>query len=996
MTQVLNRFAGRRLASHILTLSVLTIGVLALINLPLAEKPRIDLGSVSITTSYDGASAEDVEAHVTSKIEKELLTVSGIKTFKSESGTGFSAIEIEIDPNVSKIDDVYQDLRDAVSRVTDLPAGVTEAPYVRVEKSSNLDFMVVGISGDVPYSKLREQARLLELKLRRVPGVGEVSPIDLRKPEYWIEIEPEQLKRYQLTLNEVAETIKKRNILVTAGTIQTEKGDLELVTSSQTLTPEDLSSVVLKTNPPITLKDVSGTIREGFERSSSRASLNGKLAIGFDLKATEDADVLVTSAAVRNLLDKEEKRLGESYSLEIGFDIANEIQSRFDIVKNNGLVGLALVILILSLCLNPKIAFWVSLSIPFCLLGTMIVLYLTGQILDSYTMAALILIIGIIVDDAVVVSERITARKQEGETSLSAVSNGVKDVFPAITVNILTTIIAFSPILFLPGNNGKMLYVLPLSVSVALAFSFVDALIVVPSHMKLTKPAARKRDWGSVFAPMINLGLTYRKRVLLLSIPTFGMLIFGAYNNLPKVFFPTDGAYIVEVSAQLQGNQDIEQSWQFAKAVDAMLKETDEVANWYGEVSKTSASWSISLTPAGQRDRTAEDIVTQWQEISGSFPGILELEFDVDNGGPPLGRPVDLQVIGGDDRARKKAAEQVKDWLENFPGVKDPHLSRADRVSQLKLHVNYELLSQNGVSLEDLANTIRIAIEGERVSRIFDGNEEVSFRLLLEGDDRSPKELKNLFVTNATGQLVSIGDLVHWKQTDREEVVEHFNGERSIRVSSQIDKNMTDPVAVEDALFNTLVGKIDPSVSVVSVGQARETKEAMQGLILAMAVAVIAIGMIMAILFDKLGDALLGLTIVPFGVGFTLLTLWMHGKPLSFFAAVGIIGMIGIAVNNALVLLHHYQSIDFDANPEVRRNQIMKGAFSRVRPMFVTTATTVAGLLPLAYGLGGYDNLISPISLVIGWGILLTAPCVLIIIPAGYSLLLDFRLSKRL
>jgi len=995
MTQILNWFSGRHLASHILTLSVLLIGLLALSNLPLAEKPRIDLGSVSITTSYDGASAEDVEAHVTSKIEKELLTVSGIKTFKSESGTGFSAIEIEIDPNVSNVDDVYQDLRDAVSRVTDLPAGVSEAPYVRVQKSSNLDFMVVGISGEVTYSQLREQARLLELKLRRVPGVGEVSPIDLRKPEYWIEIEPEQLKRYQLTLNEVAEAIKKRNILVTAGTIQTEKGDLELITSSQTLTPEELSSVVLKTNPPITLKDVSGTIREGFERSNSRASLNGKLAIGFDLKATEDADVLTTSAAVRDVLKNEQKRLGEGYSLEIGFDIANEIQSRFDIVKNNGLVGLALVLLILSLCLNPKIAFWVALSIPFCLLGTMIILYLTGQILDSYTMAALILIIGIIVDDAVVVSERITARKQDGENSLSAISNGVRDVFPAITVNILTTIIAFSPILFLPGNNGKVLYVLPLSISIALAFSFIDALIVVPAHMKLTKPAARKRDWGAIFAPMIKLGLAYPKSILGVSLPLFGLLVFSTYNSLPKVFFPTDGAYIVEIEAQLQGNQDIEQSWQFAKAVDAMFKETEEVVNWYGEVSKTSASWSISLTPAGQRDRTAEEIVEGWQKISRNFPGILELEFDVDNGGPPLGRPVDLQVIGGDDINRKQAAEQVKKWLENFPGVKDPHLSRADMVSQLKLNVNYELLAQNNVSVEDLANTIRIAIEGERVSRIFDGNEEVSFRLLLEGDDRTPNELKNLFVTSATGELVSLGDLVHWKLDEREEVIEHFNGERSIRVSSQIDKNLTDPVAVENALFTSLLTQIHPTVSVVSVGQARETKEAMLGLFIAMAVAVIAIGMIMVVLFDKIGDALLGLAIIPFGVGFSLLTLWLHGKPLSFFAAVGIIGMIGIAVNNALVLLHHYQSIDFDADPNKRRQQILSGAFSRVRPMFVTTATTVAGLLPLAYGLGGYDNLISPISLVIGWGIFLTAPCVLILIPAGYSLLLDFRMAKR-
>ncbi|WP_028109108.1 efflux RND transporter permease subunit [Ferrimonas futtsuensis] len=993
MTALLNWFCGRRLAANLMSLCLVILGILALYRLPLAEKPRIDLGKVTVTTQYPGASAEDVEANVTGKLEKELLSVAGTRKFTSRSASGSSNIYIELEPSVKDVASVYQDIRDAVNRVTNLPAGVTDAPLVRVAKSSNLDFMVVGISADKPYDELREQARLLELKLRRVQGISEVHLIDLRDREFWIELEPEQLKRHQLTLIDVADAIAKRNVLITGGAVQTAQGELELITSAQMLQPDELADLQLKSVPQVTLKDVSGGISQGFERRSSIATINGQVAIGFDLRATEEADVLTTSDAVRAVLASEGQRIGEEYQLSVGFDIAEEIRARFDIVKWNGLSGLALVVVVLSLCLNRSVAPWVAFSIPFCLLGTMTVLLLSGQILDSYTMAALILIIGIIVDDAVVVSERISARREAGEGVAEAISKGVQEVYPAIVVSILTTVLAFLPMLFLPGQMGKMLYVLPLTITVALAFSFIDALIVIPAHMRtvLAKPQPSPRPVGQSFTPIIAWALNHSRALLATVVLGSLAAAWGLQKQLPMLFFPTDGAYLVEISAQMSGNQTLEQSWSNAQAIDRMLAATEEVVSWYGEIGESEASWTVSLTPAGHRKVTAGEVVRGWQTLTQALPGILEVEYDVDSGGPPGARPVDLQIAGGSDEARQAQAEAIVQWLEQQPGVIAPHLSMADEVAQMKADPVYPWLSRYGVDTQSLGRTIRLAIEGERVTRVFKEDEEIFYRVVLEPDDREISEMNHLYLRGDSGELVPLDRLVRWHSASRDEVINHYNGERAIRVSASLDPNITDPIATEDALMAAFAGRGEPSVSIYSAGQARETRESMTGLAVAMALALLAIAMLMALLFDRLGEALVGLAVVPAAVAASLLVLWSHGKPLSFFAAVGIIGMTGVVVNNALVLLYHYHGMVFSADPRERRKQLLEGAASRIRPMMVTTLTTVAGLLPLAYGFGGYDNLMSPISLVIGWGVLLSAPLVLLLVPAGYNALLIRR-----
>ncbi|QUM78122.1 efflux RND transporter permease subunit [Moritella sp. 24] len=1000
MQSLLTLLNQRRLAAKILTLALIVLGLFALMKLPLAEKPRFDMGDGSITTVYPGASASDIESNVTSKLEKELLSISGIKEFNSTSEVGVSTIEFALNSGVADPNIVYQDIRDAISRVSDLPSGVTDAPTLEIKKSYSLDFMVVGISSDLPYDLLRERAKTLELALRRVDGIGQVHPIDLRDPEFLIALEPAQLQRYGLTVGEIAQLIAERNVLISGGRLELLKDNPELITIAELDDINKLGDMFIGFMPNIQLKDIAGDITNTFKKSEAFGSLNGQKSILFDLRTDESADVLATSAQVRDLLSMMELQFGDDYKLDVGFDLANEIGAKSEIVRNNGLVGLVLVLVVLALFLDKRIAFWVAVSIPVCLLGTLAVLPALGQILDAYTLSALILIIGIIVDDAVVVSDKIISLVEEGQPIKKAVSNGVKAVLPAITASILSTMIAFIPLLFLPGNSGQMMYVIPLTVIVALCFSFIDALFFIPAHLQsvLEKRKSLKQTNTEGFRHINNViawALTKRKWVLSLSLVICIGLGSFSYKQLSFLFFPTDGAYLIEVGVETDPELSLDEVWLRTQKLEALFENTAEVASWYGEIGTPSSYWVISLTPVNSRERNAEAIVAEWEEAGEKIAGLAQIEFDIDGGGPPVGRPVDIKVVGGSDLGRDKLANDLVSFLEQLDGTSRVSRDLHDSQPRIEAQLQYQWLNYYGISAQTVGDLIKYAVEGERISRIFNGEEEVFFRISLEENDKTLAELNNLNVRANDGSLIPLSKLIRWVDTTSASQISHYNGERVIRVSSGVDPKVTDPIAVFDDVTSAFAGQDYEGARLVAAGQILETAEAQKGFSVAILMAFAGISLLLLLLFDRATEAVMVLTVIPFGVAGALFILFIHNQVLSFFSIIGIIALIGIMVNNSLVLIWHFRAKMTDLDRDNVMAFIIAGTQSRVRPILLTTITTVVGLVPLAYGLGGYDNYMSPMALVVGWGCIISMLVTLIIIPALYGYVLEWKIRHN-
>ena len=995
----------RNMTANILTLAIFMMGIYSLCSLPLAELPRVDLGKGTIETDYPGASAEDVEANVTSLIEKELLTISDIKKFVSTSREGRSEIDIELKSDVKNTQQAYQDIRDALSRVNNFPAGVTQKPVFRAKKSSSLDFMVVGVSSDKSYAELRQQARSLELSLRRLSGIGEVLPKDMRAPEFWLQLEPEQLKRYNLTLAEVADIISKRNVLMSGGNLESYKTAQNLLTLSEVKDIDSLKNIQIKSNPNVYLKDLAGDISAAHERAKSYMTINGVQSIGFDLRTSDSADVIATSARVKALLQRYQEN-NPDFQFHIGFDLADEIVAKFGIVKNNGIAGLALVLLTLTLILNRRISLWVALSIPFSLFGVIALLPQLGQVLDGYTLAAMILIIGIIVDDSVVVAEKIAQRYEDGEDINRAIREALKQVMPAVITSMLTTALAFIPLMLLPGNSGKMLYVMPLTVSLALLFSLIDVVFVLPAHLRRSLPKAAaatqseiKGNNSNVIRQRFSAAVHYYVSHRYLSVPVSALLLLtlGWYSfHVSKYsFFPTDGAYLIEISTEVSPSLSLEQSLEANQQINQIIADSGaEVARWYADIGAPYSSYLISLTPSTSRDLSADQVLENLEQQIESLDGFADIELEVDAGGPPKGRPIDLTVVAGTDEQRAALADTIKAWLEQKNGVERVNRASEEKRPVIVADINHQRLNRYGISTYDIARALRLGIDGERISRVFSGEEEIYYRVLLDENDRSIEELENMVIRTADGRLISIAEVVEWKMSETPAAIKHYNGERSIRVSASVDTGITDSITVESELNSFVAGLENPGARYVSTGQAKESKEALIGLTVALAIAVAAIWLTMILLFDGLRESLLIMSIVPLGVSAGVIVLFLHGQPLSFFAIVGIIGLIGVMVNNCLVLMCHYRdqpALAANASPQQRIDFVVAGSVARSRAVLLTTLTTVAGLVPLAYGFGGYDNYMGPIALVLGWGVMASSVITLFVLPAIYAMSEDFR-----
>lgn len=1004
MDKFLYYLLNRRLSANIITFCIIALGIMAVIQLPLAEKPIVELGKANIVTSYPGASAEDIESNINSKLEKELLSVTSIKTFTSKAELGSSNISIELKPSVKDVKSAYQDIRDAINRVPNLPAGITRKPVLNVKKSFNLDFMVLGIASDQPYNKLRIKAKSLELGLRRIEGVGEVHLLDMRDLEHIIKIESEQLRRYGFTLIEVANSITESNVLSTGGSLEGSESQADVVVTEELKTPEILGKTILSKKPKIKLEDITEEIIEGSMKTSNYVSINGKKAIGFDLRTAEGADVIATATRVKEFLKKEQANLGKEYTTHVGFDLSEEIDQKFSIIKNNGLVGLILVILSLGVLLNRKIALPVALSMPFSMFGTIAMLPLLGQILDSYTLAAILLIMGVIVDDAVVVSEKISSRYNAGEELKDATINGLKDVISSVFVSILTTMVAFLPLLAIPGNTGKMLYVMPIIVVLALIFSFIDVVFILPSHVKhaLSRNKEEKREkyvepiWIKKLNSLLLSVIKHRLKIVLSFITVASIVGYISFMKLPYIFFPSSGSYLVEVVVEVDSNSNLDTAWKTTRAIEEMFENNKEIKRWYGEVAVPYSTWTLTLTSADSRSLSADAIVAQMEEKFKNLEGILNVEFDVDTGGAPVGKPVEVQVVGGDDKNRDKLANELTKWLKEQEGVIRVHKASAEMKPQIIANLNHRLLRENGVSVSDISRTLKLAIDGERVGRIFYNSEEVYLRVMLEKQDKDLEKLLKLPIKTDSGLIKDLNNFVQWKRSTSPATIKHYNGQRTIKVTAGVTFGVTDPIRVETAMREHFTNLDYNGARLVTTGQALSSKEAMDGLIVAMAIAVGAIFCLLLLLFDNFWESLIAMSIIPFGIVASLTALWIHNESLSFFAIVGTIGLVGIMVNNALVLISYYKQnlhkLDLDnASIEDINNFAVEGSISRARAVIITSITTILGMIPLAYGLGGYDNFMGPIALVIGWGVFVSAICVLFFIPSLYAFILEKR-----
>ncbi len=1009
MKPLIRFFANQPTLANVLTFLIVFLGLSSLSVIQRDNFPSVDLLEMTVTTRYPGASPQDVELNVTNKIEQELKEVDGIDKYTSFSMENISIIRIWIDRDVANTEKIKTDIRDAVSRVSDLPVEVDEDPLIEeITTSRAIPIIEVGLTGAVPYALLRTAAKRAEKALLALPGVGSVTRYGYLDREIKLEVEQDAIEKYKIPSHEIVRAIQQRNIRATGGSFESYTSEKNIVTLAEFTDPMEAAEVIVKISAggsTIRVKDLA-VLRDDFEPAKVLSRMNGTPAISFLVFKKESADIIRTVDSIQQLVQQNQYRLPKGVSIEYSNDKSRLVRNRLNVVIYNGLLGLALVMLMLTLFLSLRSAFWVAVSIPVVLLGTLFMLPIFGTYLDSIAMGAMILVIGIIVDDGIVVAENIWRYREQGHAPLDAAVEGTHSVFKPVLTTIITTALAFVPMFFMVGTLGDFIFVIPLVVVIALTLSLMDTLFILPAHLiagvkqSVKISQVKSSHWFSRFQRRFGTRLYLVLRARYVVVGTFVLFLAAAFWYAAKymdfVLFPTQSADEFYILAELPSGSSLQHTAKKMEQVEAIVaKLPDSELNSYitrvgthgqfnlGE-NENWALLGVYLTPFARRERNADEIVEALREQTAKLQDFNKFTFIIDSGGPPVGRPVVLRVVGSDDRQRGALATLVAQKLAGVDGVKD--IERDDKAGkeQIKVDLDYIRLAEQGLNVADVARNIRLAYDGEIVTSVRYGDEDVDFRVILEEKARgSVAVLGNLIIPNSEGRFVYLKDVADFKTEAGPSNIYHYDNERTITVSADIDKGKTTPLLATQAVVDSINLDQDwPRMRIVTGGETEETQKSMGSLLVAFLAAAVGIYLVLLLLFNSMIQPLLVMVAVPFGLIGVIFAFAVHGQSLGFLAMLGVIGLTGIVVNDSLILVNLANRLRDENTGKTIADIIVEATKHRLRPILLTSVTTVAGLLPMAYGLGGSDPFSAPMALAMGYGILFATPLTLLLLPS--------------
>ena len=635
--------------------------------------------------------------------------------------------------------------------------------------------------------------------------------------------------------------------------------------------------------------------------------------------------------------------------------------------------------------------------------------------INIISLLALIIVIGIIVDDGIIVAENIAKYREEGLSTIDSSVKGISTVFKPVITTILTTIIAFSPMFFMSGIMGKFIYQIPMVITLALLISLVEVVIALPSHLasrkksKKLEPKKRHRlieNFRNQYEIVLK-GSLKRKYLLVLSFVFlfFGTLLF-AKNFMDFVLFPESSAVNFYIRTEAPAGTPLNETSTLMLPIEKELMKlpSSELLAYTSRIGLTGDSYflteqenlgliNVDLVPFTGRKRSAREIMQDIKAKTENTPGFSKITYQVEAGGPPVGKAINIRIVSDDNSYRTSVADKVFDYTKSIEGVVSVERNDLKQKSQIQLKFDYSAISRLGLDITAIQQTIRTAFSGFIASTMRLGNEDVNFNIELSDFDKSDiKTLENLLIPNNFGRLIRLSDIANIKRTDGSPFFTHYNGKRSIIITGDIDKNIVTSTEVTDMVKDAFNPKDYPGIEFSFGGESEETNKSVQDLLRSFLLAIIGIFFLLILLFNSLAQPFLVLFTIPFGLIGVIIAFALHGQDLGFISMVGTVGLTGVVVNDSLVLVNHLNNqLMARKEDESVIDVIVKGSGDRFRPILITSCTTVAGLLPLAYGLGGSDPFIAPMALAIGYGLLFSTPLTLFLLPAFYMILIDIK-----
>jgi multidrug efflux pump subunit AcrB len=1015
-------FARNSVAANLLMITIMIGGAMALKDgVRLEIFPFSDPDTVSVSVPLRGATPEDVELGVAVRIEEAVQDLEGIDKITSRSVEGSTRVLIEIDSDYNPRE-LLDDIKSRVDAINTFPAD-TEKPIISLSTRRWAVISVV-IAGDYSEDEIRMYAERVRDDLLRVDGITQVDLGSVRRYEIAIEASPDRLREFNVTLADISRAIRASSVDISAGNVRTEGGDVLIRSKGQAYRRADFESIVVKTNPDGSIVRVSdiAKVMDGFVEESLRTRFNGKYAAFVDVGRVGNQSAIEISDKVKAYIDSKKDTLPIGMELDYWDDDSQRLRDRLGTMTSSAIQGSVLVIILLSLFLRPAVAGWVFLGIPISFLGAFIVLYIFDISLNMMSAFGFIIVLGIVVDDAIVTGENVYAHMRRGDEGLSAAIHGTKEVAIPVTFGILTTIAAFMPLAFIEGRMGQIFAPIPAVVIPCLMFSLIESKLILPAHLKHIKlhehdqKASGFQAWQSRFADGFeDLIIKYYEPALKFclrnrysTVATFAgvlivliMLIASGWTRF--VMFERLEGETARASLTMPVGTPFEATSRHAEKMVAAANQLQEkytdpetgqsmITNILSSVGSSGGRSAgshlarIQLETVPRQDRTIDFSVSEmndeWRRLTGPIPGAESIIFRASFF--RAGDPINFQFSGNSLETLNAVGEEVKTQLATYPGV----FEIADSLSDGKEELQIELSPQGyliGLTRTDIVNQVGQAFKGLQAQRIQRGRDDI--RVLVRfpiSERRTIASLKEMLITAPNGRLVPLANVATIKPGRGPSQITRIDGYRVLNVTADVDKENTNMVVLLADLRNYVDSVLVkyPSITYTMEGEQARQAETFGSLSIGVVIVLFAIYCMLALPLKSYVQPLLVMSVIPFGIIGAIIGHWIMGVTLTILSILGLLALIGVVINDSLILVdfinQHHRKAGENLLSAVERAGVV-----RFRPVMLTSLTTFFGLLPLLMDQTSSARFLMPMAISLGFGILFATLITLILVPTN-------------
>jgi multidrug efflux pump subunit AcrB len=1038
MNTFLSWFAKNSVAANLMMALIIASGLLTFSGIKQEVFPEFSSDLITVTVPYLGAAPEEVEEAVCVRIEEEIQSLEGIKRITSRASEGLGTVTIELLPG-KDVRKLLDDVKARVDAIETFPEE-TEKPIIQ-ELLNRRQVINMAISGNTDEKTLRILSDKIREEILLLPGITQAEVVNVRPYEISIEVSEQALRRFDLTFDEVAQAIRRSSLDLPGGSIKTKGGEVLLRTRGMAYVGRDFEDIVLRTRPDgsrVLVGDVSKVVDE-FAETDQSARFDGNPSALVQVFRVGDEDAIQVATAVKEYVTEAQRRMPEGIMLTIWNDDSEVLKSRLDLLYRNGRSGLILVFLLLALFLRLRLAFWVALGIPISFLGALWMMPTFDVSINMISLFAFILVIGIVVDDAIIVGESIYTEYEKGKTGLQAALDGLKGVAVPVIFAVLTSVAAFWPLLTVEGGIGKIMRFIPIIVILTLLFSLFESLFILPSHLSHLKvnnmpPRGWRGFWtrfqakfntqfhrfiDKSYKPSLEFGLKYRYITLAGFIAilflTLGMVGGGwikfvflpridADNVVVRLTMPLGTPVeITEKSVQrleesaLKLEEEFDLGRPIVRHVLASVGEQPSLNRARGP-NPASSTFSgshlgevdIELMPSEERKLSSTVIANRWRELTGPIPDAVELTFS--SSLFTTGAPIYVQLSSADYSSLREAAEKLKEKIKDYPGVYDVADSFREGKQEIKLEIT-PVAESLGLTLSDVGRQVRQAFYGEEVQRIQRGRDEIRVMVRYPVEERrSLANLENKRIRTAGGVAVPFSAAAIATLGRGYSFIDRTDRRRTLNITAEVDETKANSNEILADITKNILPTLLTDYSTVSYsleGEQRDQREALASLRRGFLLALLVIYALLAIPFRSYGQPLLVMGVIPFGI---VGAIWGHivmGISLTILSFFGIVALTGVVVNDSLVMVDFINR--FREKGENIQKAIREAGAVRFRPILLTSITTFAGLTPLLLERSLQARFLIPMAVSLAFGVLFATFITLLLVPVSYQILEDLK-----